>query len=151
MGVSDPVHTHRLSRLFVKAAQQRGIAYNSDFNAAVQEGCGLYQINVRDGRRSSAAAAYLSPASSRKNLRIATGALVTRIQIERGKAVGVEFVTRGRTDPAGARQEVILSAGAFGSPKLLMLSALDRGPPARPWRACCRRQPERRIQPAGPY
>ena len=124
LGVSDPVHTHRLSRLFVKAAQQRGIAYNSDFNAAVQEGCGLYQINVRDGRRSSAAAAYLSPASSRKNLRIATGALVTRIQIERGKAVGVEFVTRGRTHSAGARQEVILSAGAFGSPKLLMLSGI---------------------------
>ena len=124
LGVSDPVHTHRLSRLFVKAAQQRGIAYNSDFNGAIQEGCGLYQINARDGRRSSAAAAYLSRASGRKNLQIATGTLVTRVQIERGRAVGVEYVTGGRSQSARANREVILSAGAFGSPKLLMLSGI---------------------------
>ena len=68
LGVSDQTYTHPLSRVFVKAAQQRGIRYNGDFNGEAQDGCGLYQINTRNGRRSSAAAAYLAEARGRANL-----------------------------------------------------------------------------------
>lgn len=95
LGVSDQTFTHPATRLFAQAAQQFGIPFNHDFNGAAQEGCGFYQINARDGRRSSASAAYLSRARSRKNLRIKTSALVSRIAVENGRAQAVEFRIAG--------------------------------------------------------
>jgi choline dehydrogenase len=90
----------------------------------IRRGAGLYQITARGRRRSSAATAFLTPARTRPNLSVRTGARVRRILIERGRAVGVEFVQNGKTQVLRARDEVILSAGAIASPKLLMLSGI---------------------------
>jgi len=97
---------------------------NPDFNSGDPAGCGLYQITAKNKRRSSAATAYLAPARKRRNLSIKTKSRVTRVLIEDGCAVGVEYVCRGKKRRAYARKEVILSAGAISSPKLLMLSGV---------------------------
>jgi choline dehydrogenase-like flavoprotein len=128
LGVSDVDHIHPLTRAWLRACQQAGLPLNPDFNSGDQAGCGLYQITARNNRRSSAAVAYIHPTRGRKNLRVETGARVTRILIEKSRAVGVELVRRGRTETLRARREVILSAGAVTSPKLLMLSGI--GPAA---------------------
>lgn len=101
---------------------------NPDFNSGDQAGTGLYQITARGRRRSSAAVAYLHGALRRRNLMLRTGARVSRILVEKGRAVGIEFVERGRTRVIRARKVVILSAGAVATPKLLMLSGI--GPAA---------------------
>ncbi|ASY58456.1 GMC family oxidoreductase N-terminal domain-containing protein [Sinorhizobium sp. CCBAU 05631] len=124
LGVSDIEYIHPLTRAWLLACQQAGLPYNPDFNSGNQAGCGLYQITARNGRRSSAAVAYIGPARKRRNLRVETGARVTRVIIEKGRAVGVEYVKRGRTQVLRADREVILSAGAINSPKLLMLSGI---------------------------
>lgn len=118
---------------FVKAGRQAGYPFNPDFNGAVQEGIGPYQVTHKNGERFSAAKAYLTPHRDRSNLQVITGALTTRVLTEsvngRPCAVGVEYrpesgrapVQSLRLKPGG---EVILSAGAFGSPQLLMLSGI---------------------------
>jgi choline dehydrogenase-like flavoprotein len=123
VGVSN-VTPHPLSLAFVRAAQQAGLPFNPDFNGAVQEGCGIYQATIRNHRRSSTAVAYLRMARGRKNLQILTGVAVQKIVIEHGRAVGVDYLHRGRVIRARADREVILAAGAVGSPKLLMLSGI---------------------------
>ncbi|MEO6300269.1 MAG: GMC family oxidoreductase N-terminal domain-containing protein, partial [Paracoccaceae bacterium] len=124
LGVSDIDHIHPLTRAWLRACQQSGLPLNPDFNSGDQAGAGLYQITAHNARRSSAATAYLGPAKKRKNLAITTGARLTRILIEKGRATGVEYVRNGRTETLLARLEVILSAGAIASPKLLMLSGI---------------------------
>lgn len=128
VGVSSPVSPNRLSKVFVQACQQAGIPYNPDFNGDHQEGAGLYQLTQRDGCRSSSAAAFLTPARARPNLTVVTGALVEKIMIAGGRATGVRFRTPGKTHEVIARSEIIVSSGAIGSPKLLMLSGI--GPAA---------------------
>ncbi|MES2434909.1 MAG: FAD-dependent oxidoreductase [Pseudomonadota bacterium] len=128
LGVSDNAHIHPLTRAWLLACQQAGLPLNPDFNSGDQTGCGLYQITARNARRSSAATAYIHPAKSRKNLHVQTGARVTRILIENDTAVGVEYIRKGRLTTLRARKEVILSAGAIASPKILMLSGI--GPAA---------------------
>jgi choline dehydrogenase-like flavoprotein len=128
LGVSDIDHIHPLTRAWLRACQQAGLPLNPDFNSGDQAGCGLYQITARNNRRSSAAVAYIHPVRKRKNLFVETGARVTRILFEKGRAAGVEVVRRGRIEALRARREVILSAGAITSPKLLMLSGI--GPAA---------------------
>lgn len=130
LGVSDLVDPHFLTRSFVEAAHQFGIPYNPDFNRDVQAGCGIYQVTQRNGRRSSAAVAYLREAEGRPNLAIETGCTATRIMIEAGRATGIEYVPRGSKNVKVARagSEVIIASGAIGSPKLLMLSGI--GPAA---------------------
>ncbi|MBB3236732.1 GMC family oxidoreductase [Phyllobacterium endophyticum] len=128
LGVSDIEQIHPLTRAWLHACQQAGLPYNPDFNSGDQTGCGLYQITARDGRRSSSSVAYLGPARKRKNLSVMTGARVTRIIVENGTATGVEYIKSGRTHVLPAEREVILSAGAINSPKLLMLSGIG---PAR--------------------
>ena len=122
---------------FVMAGQQAGHPLNTDFNGPVQEGVGVYQVTHKNGERYSAAKAYLTPHLSRPNLRVITNALTTRVLTEtvdgRPRAVGVEYRPDGgrgaaqtlKLKPGG---EVLLSAGAFGSPQLLMLSGI--GPSA---------------------
>lgn len=124
LGVSDIDHIHPLTRAWLQACQQAGLPYNPDFNSGDQAGCGLYQITARNKRRSSAATAFIKPARRRPNLQIRTGSTVTRIIVEKGRAVGVEYVAKGRKWVLMASREVILSAGAIASPKLLMLSGI---------------------------
>nr|WP_244614927.1 GMC family oxidoreductase N-terminal domain-containing protein [Pukyongiella litopenaei] len=125
-GIADKVHP--LSHDYVAAALAAGLPANPDFNGATQEGVGLYQITTRGGLRCSAATAYLHPARRRANLSVTTGAEATRILFDGTRAAGVEYRRGGRTLRIMARREVILSAGAVNSPKLLMLSGI--GPAA---------------------
>lgn len=124
--VSDRLHP--LAWRFLDAAREAGFAANPDFNGARQEGVGLYQINVKNGWRASAAKAFLRPAARRANLRILTEALVTRVLFEERRATGVEIRLAGRSVVVAARREVILSAGAVNSPQLLQISGV--GPAA---------------------
>jgi choline dehydrogenase len=124
VGVSDQRHTHPLTKVWVQACQQAGLPYNPDFNSGVQDGCGLYQINIRNGRRSSTSVAYLKPARKRKNLTIKTNCRVLRVLIEKGRAVGVEYLEGRQTKTLKANAEVIVSSGAINSPKLLMISGI---------------------------
>lgn len=117
-----------LSLAFVEAAQQAGHKLNPDFNGSQQEGVGLFQVFQKDGQRCSNARAYLRPAEGRPNLTIITDAHATRVLLEQGRAVGVEYRQRRQNHPLRARREVILSAGAFQSPQLLLLSGI--GPKA---------------------
>jgi choline dehydrogenase-like flavoprotein len=123
--VSDPV-PHPLTSVYVRAAQEAGIPFNPDFNGATQEGIGYYQTTTRAGRRSSAATGFLRPAQSRPNLTVATEALVTRILFDGNRAVGVAYGRRGDSTlyEARAEREVLVTSGAIGSPKLLLLSGL---------------------------
>jgi choline dehydrogenase-like flavoprotein len=124
LGVSDIDHIHPLTRAWLHACQQAGLPFNPDFNSGSQAGCGLYQITARDSRRSSAATAYIHPARSRKNLQVMTGIKVLRIVFEGTRAVGVEYLKRGKQHLLRAKREIILSAGAINSPKILMLSGV---------------------------
>ena len=128
LNVAERPYTNPLSYIFVEAAQQVGIPFNGDFNGAVQHGCGLFQVTQKNGERWSAASGYLHPAAARKNLTVITKAQTTRIVIERGRAVGVDYVRGGRPSTARAEREVVLAAGAFNSPQLLLLSGIG---PAR--------------------
>ena len=119
---------HPLCATFVRAGQEIGVPRNDDFNGAQQEGVGVYEITTRDGRRASAARAYLHPAMRRPNLRVETRAHATRLQLAGARATGVTYVCGGATTSASAAREVILCAGAIGSPQLLLLSGI--GPPA---------------------
>ena len=109
---------------FVEAGQQAGYPFNDDFNGASQEGFGRYDFTIRDGRRCSAARAFLHPAAARPNLKIVTRALTSRLLIENGRATGVEFRRGGRSIEARATREVIVAAGVVNSPQLLMLSGI---------------------------
>jgi choline dehydrogenase len=125
--VSDPKSPNELAQAIVEACVQAGIPRNPDFNGAKQEGAGYYQTTVRDGRRWSTAKAYLRPARSRSNLRIVTEAHATRILIENGRAVGIEYQVPGGLKQARANGEVIVSGGVYGSPQLLQLSGIGPG------------------------
>jgi len=127
LGVSD-VHRNELCDAYIKAAMEAGIPYNADFNGERQEGVGYYQLTTRKGLRSSTAACYLKPARNRSNLRVVTGALATRIELDARKAVGVTFQRGGEYETVRAAREVVLSGGAINSPQLLQLSGI--GPQA---------------------
>jgi choline dehydrogenase-like flavoprotein len=125
IGVSVPVNPLPISEAFIRAGQQVGIPYNPDFNGARQEGIGHYQVTVRAGRRSSASVAYLRPARDRKNLTLRTGAMVLRIVVEKGRAVGVEVGgANGSRETITCAREVLVTSGAIGSPRLLLLSGI---------------------------
>lgn len=118
---------HPLTRRYLDAAQEVGIAPNPDYNAASMEGAACYQITTRGGIRASAARSYLWPARRRANLRVITLAHATRVLFEGRRAVGVEYLHRGFRQTARARAEVILSGGAINSPQLLQLSGIGPG------------------------
>lgn len=125
LGVSDLTNPHPLTQAFVKAGQEYGLPYNSDFNGADQFGVGYYQTTTRDGRRCSAAVGYLKPARKRPNLTVLTGTQVARVTLDGNRATGVDLVVGdGRTRHVRATREVIVSSGAYNSPKLLMLSGI---------------------------
>ncbi|MEH2275871.1 MAG: GMC family oxidoreductase N-terminal domain-containing protein [Nostoc sp.] len=124
LSVTDLQESAVVSQRFVEAAVAIGYNYNPDFNGIQQSGAGLYQLTVKDGKRHSSAAAFLVPILKRPNLTITTGALVTRLLFEGTRTVGVEYMHHGQLHQAWVNEEVILSAGAFDSPKLLMLSGI---------------------------
>src|SRR6185437_15988036 len=109
----------------LQGAREAQLRIRDDFNGAEQEGLGTYQLTQKDGERWSAARGYIHPfMASRSNLKVETGAQGTRILFEGKRAVGVEFVQGKEKKVIRARREVILSAGAFQSPQLLMLSGV---------------------------
>jgi choline dehydrogenase len=124
LSVQDLRYKSALSSAFVEAALRCGLDANDDFNGPRQDGAGFYQVTQRGGRRWSAADAYLHPAAHRPNLTVQTDALVTGLVMEGGRAVGVRYLHRGAEQLARAEAEVILAAGAIGSPQLLMLSGI---------------------------
>src|SRR5262245_32877679 len=124
LNVADLRCVNPLTHRFVEAGQDAGLKYNGDFNGASQEGVGYLQVTQKNGKRHSAAAAFLKPALSRPNLAVETGAHVTRLLFDKNKVVGVEFVQDGRTEQARVNREVILSGGAINSPQTLMLSGV---------------------------
>jgi choline dehydrogenase len=124
LGVSDLGYVNDLSRVFIQAAEQAEYFRNVDFNGPVQRGFGLYQVTQRRGRRCSTASGYLRPVRSRSNLVVRTGALTSRVLLEGGRAVGVEYRRRGFRNRVHAEREVLLAGGAINSPQLLMLSGI---------------------------
>lgn len=134
-GTGGPLHitdttnaVHPLTKRYLAAGQQAGLPLNRDFNGAAQEGVGTYQISTKNGRRMSAARAFLRPAMKRPNVRVETNALATKILLEGKRAVGVEYLQNGQAKTARAGREVILSAGSINSPQLMQLSGI--GPAA---------------------
>lgn len=129
-GSAGPLHVSNLQtdnpfqQHYLDAARQVGYPVNNDFNGAEQEGVGIYQTTQVNGERCSAYRAYLLPHLQRANLKIETRAQVQRILFEGKRAVGVEYKKNGQLFQVRARHEVILSAGAFQSPQILMLSGV---------------------------
>jgi len=109
---------------FIEAAGGLGIDHNRDYNGATQDGASLFQTNTKNGRRWSAADAFLRPALKRPNVGLASKALVRRIVLSGGRAVGVEYERQGKLQTAWAEREVLVCAGAYASPQLLMLSGI---------------------------
>jgi choline dehydrogenase len=125
LSVERHKHAHPVNEVFLEAASQCGIPFNPDVNGADQYGCGFMQATTRGGIRCDTATAYLDPAQDRANLTIIPDALVTRVVVEGGRAVAVELLDRGRAPRRlTAECEIVVSAGAFGSPHLLMLSGI---------------------------
>jgi len=128
LNVTYPRHQSPMVARFLHAAMEQGLALRADYNGQEQEGAFLYQVTHLGGERCSAAKAYITPHRGRANLDVRTHALTARILVEDGRAAGVEYWRGGVRERVRARREVIVSAGAFGSPQLLMLSGI--GPAA---------------------
>ncbi|ELZ51934.1 glucose-methanol-choline oxidoreductase [Halorubrum distributum JCM 9100] len=124
LNVTDQSSPRPASEAFVRAAAQAGYDRNDDFNGAEQAGVGLYHVTQKNGKRHSAADAYLKPALDRPNLTAETGAQVTEVTIEDGRATGVEYSRDGEARSVDATEEVLVSAGAVNSPQILMLSGI---------------------------
>ena len=127
LNVSDCPDKHEVIEAFIAASGLAGIPANPDFNGAKQEGAGYYQTMARNGRRCSAAMAYIHPVKHRANLTVMTGAAVERVLFAGKDADGVEFIHEGQRKTAKARRDVILSGGAFASPLLLQKSGVGPG------------------------
>ena len=129
-GAGGPLHVtsmfdpHPVLQAIVDASVEAGLAYNSDYNGAELDGASFHQLNTKDGRRHSAARAFLAPVSEAENLTVRTECRATKLLLEGGRCVGVEFVSGGRVEQARARHEVIVAAGSIDSPRLLLLSGI---------------------------
>jgi choline dehydrogenase len=129
-GENGPLATQRgtlanpLYHAFIEAGRQAGYPVTEDMNGASQEGFGLMDMTVKDGRRWSTANAYLKPAMKRPNLTVIIGALATRILFEGRRAVGIAYEQGGQVHEVRARREVVLSGGPINNPQLLKLSGV---------------------------
>ncbi len=131
-GVGGPLHVstpapgrrHPTAEAFAAAAEAQGFPFVPDINGATMEGVGWADLTIRDGRRVSAAKAFLTPAAAAENLRILLDAPAVQLLIEHGRCVGVRYLHNGQPVDIRAEREVILAAGAIESPKLLMLSGI---------------------------
>lgn len=122
--VNDLYTDNPLLKVYMEAARQAGFPVTDDFNGKTQEGVGIYQVTQKQGERWSVARAYLHPVMSRPNLAVLTGARAQRVLFAGNRASGVEYRRGGDIEQVQARREVILCAGAFQSPQLLMLSGI---------------------------
>ena len=116
-----------LNDAFLAACETQGVQRTPDYNGAVQEGCWPAQVTQKNGERCSAAKAYLTPHLGRPNLKVLTRAHSAKIDLDGRRASGVQYFVGNELQRVRARREVILSAGAYGSPQLLMLSGIGRG------------------------
>ncbi len=116
-----------LNEVFLEACQSQGIPYNPDPNGAEHHGCYRVQVTQKDGERHSAAAAFIHPNLDRPNLHVRTDAHITRVLFDQRRATGVEYERGDRVDSVRARREVVMSAGAFGTPQILMASGVGPG------------------------
>lgn len=132
-GVDGPLHVTNLrspsplNDVFLEACQSIGIPYNPDLNGAQHHGCYHVQVTQKDGERHSVAAAFIHPNLDRPNLDVRTGAHITRVLFAGRRAEGAEYRQGGQVRFVRARREVIMSAGAFGTPQILMASGLGPG------------------------
>lgn len=124
MTVSRGTRRNPLYELFAESAAKRGFARCPDYNGAVPEGVAAPDFTIGNGRRQSAARAFLRPAMARANLTVETGALAERVRLQNGRAVGVDYRRGGKLVTAHADREIILSGGSYHSPHLLMLSGI---------------------------
>ena len=132
LAVAKPPTVNPLSIAYLEACRQAGYPLNDDFNGAEQDGFGIYDFNIDGGRRMTTAKAFLRPAMKRRNLRVIVDAHVNRVTLEDGVATGVEYVQSGSTRSVLARREVVLAAGSFNSPQILMLSGIGDPDGLRP-------------------
>src|SRR5215472_14917563 len=124
LGVSYPINPLPISYAFLRAAQELGIPFNDDFNGAVQDGIGHYQLSTRNAERSSASTAFVKPIEGRKNLTVRLNAQTLKIEVQNGRAFGVTVVAGTGTETLNADREIIVSCGSIGSPRLLQLSGI---------------------------
>ncbi|MDD9920667.1 MAG: GMC family oxidoreductase N-terminal domain-containing protein, partial [Boseongicola sp.] len=122
--VRKNLERHPIEEAFLEAASQAGHAVPDDYNGASQEGATAFDSNIDNGWRSGTARACINEAAKRPNVTIETGAVVTRLIVENGAAVGVAFVKGGQEKTAHCEGEIVLAAGAFQSPQILMLSGI---------------------------
>ncbi|MCC2617778.1 choline dehydrogenase [Aestuariibacter halophilus] len=130
-GVDGPVAVNNgnnmqnpMYRAFIDAGHQAGYPVTADYNGAQQEGFGPMHMSVKNGQRCSAAVAYLHPITSRPNLRVETGVLIDRVVLDNGHAVAVEYYQHGQHRRVNCDKEIIVSAGAIGSPAILQRSGI---------------------------
>ncbi len=124
LNVTYPRFESPLSQMFLQGAAQNGLALNPDYNGAVQEGSFLYQVTHKNGERCSAAKGYLTPNLGRPNLKVITHAVSDKVVLHNHRATGVQFYQGNDLQRVHARREVVVCAGAFGSPQLLQLSGI---------------------------
>lgn len=122
--VTDRPAFYEISKRYIEASQQAGFKVTDDFNGSDQEGVGYYQCTIKDGKRCSAAHAYLLPVMSRPNLTVLTHAQVSKVLLKDKQAYGVDVYVKGDKRTLTANKEVILSGGSIASPQLLMLSGI---------------------------
>lgn len=128
LSVTPPKYVHPASNDFVTASHQIGAPLNPNFNTSTTDGAGIINFSIKDGTRHSAYKAFIEPIrNSRPNLEIITGADAQKILWQGRQAVGIEVINQGQLKRLQCRGEVILAAGAFGSPKLLMQSGVGNG------------------------
>ncbi len=127
LGVSDVRMKNPLCEAYIKASVAAGIPHTTDFNGARQEGAGYYQLTTKDGRRSSTAVGYLKPVLSRDNLELISEAAVERLVLDGKRVSGVTFRHAGESKTIRARREIVVSAGAIGSPQILQVSGIGPG------------------------
>ena len=127
LAVSNAAYHSELSERFIAGALEIGLPRNDDVNGLEQEGVGYFQQTVRRGRRWSTAVGYLNPVRGRPNLEIVTKAQTTGLRLQDGRVTGVDAMVDGTAQIFRARGEVILSAGAIGSPQILLLSGIGPG------------------------
>ncbi|MCB9625875.1 MAG: GMC family oxidoreductase N-terminal domain-containing protein [Sandaracinaceae bacterium] len=127
LNVTALIDPSPLNKLFLEACQSYGIPYNPDMNGAQHYGCYDVQVTQKNGERHSAAAAFIHPNLGRSNLDVRTFAHTSRVLFEGARAVGVEYHQGGETRRVRARREVVMAAGAFGTPQILMASGVGPG------------------------
>ena len=128
LNVADLRTSNPFQDYFLEAGRQLQLPVTDDFNGADQLGLGIYQVTQKNGQRWSAARAYIEPNLSRPNLKVVTGAQARKIVFGGKRAIGIEFGRDGKLESVRAKQEIILSSGAFQSPQLLMLSGVGNAP-----------------------